>query len=114
MPDQQAALDNDNDSVIKAFHPRTIARWKQRFKGLATKHRQSLVRIILNIKADLTVDASADKISDAFTYLNFLIHQLPKGLPILLEFLALIRYGEDIFNTNPQNLSDSHRKAVWV
>lgn len=114
MQDQQAALENDTSPAAKAFHPRTVARWKQRFKEIAALHQQSLVRIILSIKADLTVDASADDAGDAFTYLKFLIRQLPKDMPILLEFLALIRDGGDFFNANPQNLSDSHRKGVWV
>mgnify|MGYP001343296190 CR=1 FL=1 len=114
LHDQQAALDDNTSPAAKAFHPRTVTRWKQRFKEAASKHQQLLVRIILSLKADLTVDASADEASDAFTYLNFLIHQLPKDLPILLEFLALIRYGGGFLRKAPQNLSDSHRKVVWV
>lgn len=47
----------------------------------------------MNIKADLNVDARVCESREAYTYLDFLILQLPKEMPILLEFLALMRYG---------------------
>lgn len=112
LKDQQQTISDESSPAAGTFHPRTIARWKQRWKKAASEYQQSLIRIILNIKADLTVDACASEARDAYTYLNFLIYQLPKELPVLLEFLALLRYGGQLFKSAPQNLSDSRRAVV--
>ena len=114
LRDQQMALENENNAAANEFHPRTIARWKQRWKRAAAEHQQTLTRTVLAIKADISVDASPLESTDALSYLGFLVRQLPKQVPILLELLALMRYGGHRVAVPPQNLSDSHRAVVWV
>lgn len=115
---QQASL-WDQESVvlerikeIPGFSKRTLSRWKKRWRERAVQCQQTILRFVLLLKADLSLDAGAKQTENTYRYLRFVYRQLPENMPLLTELLSMITYDGQGLRNIPHNLSDSQLLGI--
>ena len=70
--------------LLRFFHPRTLTRWKQRWRQRAYVHQQKIMQFLFSRKADINVNAPVPASREILSYLEFLWRQATSGMPSLL------------------------------
>lgn len=90
-----------------AFHLRTLARWKQRWRQRAHEQQPKILQHLFSRKADIDVNAPISDTREVLPYLHFLWRQVPSEMPSLLVAVSLLHFGSMVRRSTPQNLSSS-------
>lgn len=92
-------------SLLQHFSQRTLLRWKQKWQAWAKLYQSQILRWLLRLRPEITLDTDHKTAGSPLNYLSFSLNQHPAKLWSPIETTAAARFGGWRMQSIPQCLS---------